>query len=456
MKKSVQSMLDFSKVELDSGLTVLRIPMPAVASVTALVLGNTGSRYETKAQQGIAHFFEHMVFKGTKNYPTAQKLAGAVDVMGAEFNAFTGREYTGYYVKSASQHLAKALDVLSDMMLEPNLKQADIDREKGVIIEEMNMYHDTPMQYVDVLFNQLMFEDTGLGHNIIGTKETVSAFSKGDFEKFLHEWYGLDNLMLVIAGHAKVVNHPATLVSIEQAFAKNCQDRLANQISSRDWIQQHQPQPVLGQKRLVVDSRQIEQAHLSLGWPGLKVSDKRRYVLSVLAVVLGGNMSSRLFSEVREKRGLCYYVRSETDFNHDTGVFGASAGVDPARVHEALEVIIQLFKDLASGQQAVTAEELNLAKEFSIGSLVLSLEDSRGVGQFYGMKQLLLQSVHSPEEVMNMIRSVSIDQVQELAKELIKERELRLAIIGPFENRADFDKYTSAGHPRTSTCHSRD
>jgi len=434
-------MLEPSKIELDSGLTVLRIPMPAVASVTALVLGNTGSRYETQAQQGIAHFFEHMVFKGTKNYPTAQKLASAVDVMGAEFNAFTGREYTGYYVKSASQHLGKALDVLSDMMLEPKLKQSDIDREKGVIIEEMNMYHDTPMQFVDVLFNQLMFEDSGLGHSILGTKKTVLGFSQVDFKQFLRKWYGLGNLTLVVAGHDKVISDPSTLKLIEQAFAKNSHDRSANRISSDKWIKQHQPQPVLGKGRLVVDSRQIEQAHLTLGWPGLKVSDERRYILSVLAVVLGGNMSSRLFSEVREKRGLCYYVRSEADFNHDSGVFGASAGVDPARVHEALEVIIQSFQDLASGQQAVTETELNLAKEFSIGSLILSLEDSRGVGEFYGMKQLLLGSIHSPEEVMAIIRSVSIKQVQMLARELIDDQELRLAVIGPFDRQADFYKY---------------
>jgi predicted Zn-dependent peptidase len=433
-------MLKFKKTTLESGLTVLQIPMPSVASVTALVLGNTGSRYENKKQQGIAHFFEHMVFKGTENYPTAQKLAAAVDVMGAEFNAFTGREYTGYYVKSASRHLEKALDVLSDMMLNPKLRQEDIDREKSVVIEEMSMYHDTPMQYVDTLFNKLMYKDGGLGHDILGTKETVTSFSRGDFEQFLNEWYGLNNLMLVIAGHAKVVSDPATLKLIEKEFSKKTAGRSTKIIDSQNWIKQNTSQPVLSGDRLLVENRQIEQVHLSLAWPGLKMSDNRRYIMSVLAVIMGGNMSSRLFSEVREKRGLCYYVRSESDFHHDVGVFGASAGVDPKRVHEALEVIIGLFKDLATGKQKVTPAELALAKEYSIGSLILSLEDSRGVGQFFGIKQLLLHNIKSPEEVMKMIRSVSIDQIQELAKELIKDEELRLAMIGPLKQ-TDFEKY---------------
>ncbi|MDA1079916.1 MAG: pitrilysin family protein [bacterium] len=418
-------------------LSVLRIPMPAVSSVTALILANTGSRYEGKEEQGIAHFFEHMVFKGTKSYPSAQELSSAIDTLGADFNAFTSKEYTGYYIKAASRHLPVALTALSEMLLSPLLKEEDIEREKGVIIEEMNMYHDTPMQYVSMLFDRLVFPDAGLGHDILGTKEVIRAMTREQFVSFLNRWYGQGNLLLVLAGDATALAEAKLEAQIERLFGGQATERATGKQDLSEYLTERTLQP----NRLHVENRKTEQAHLILGWPGLSRSNKQKHILTVLTTVMGGSMSSRLFSEVREKRGLCYYVRADVDFYHDTGIVGASAGVDPGRVEEALEVILAEFKDLSSGKRAVTAEELTRAKEHLLGTMTLSLEDSHSVAQFYGMRQLLQGELESPEQVQAKLQSVTLEQVNNLAQELYHSGEQRLALIGPFPDKAVFERF---------------
>ena len=420
---------------LNSGLPVLRIPMTGVASLTTLVLANTGSRYESAKHYGIAHFFEHMVFKGTAKYPQAQDLAQALDSLGAISNAFTGKEYTGYYVKSASSHHAIALDVLSDMLLAPKLRPEDINREKGVIVEEINMYEDTPMQNIDNVFEQLLFAGTQLEHDIIGLKPTVTSITQADFRQFIRQYYGLPNLLLVLAGDERVVNSDQTLQLAEQAFAKKATDRAGQARHPLDKTLETKPDQLLK-----VVTKKTEQAHLMLGWPGIKRTDERRHALMLLSIILGGNMSSRLFSEVREKRGLCYYVHADSEHYHDSGTFAASAGVDPTRVHEAVEVIQAECQALASGQKPVTTAELKKAKEYVAGTMLLSLEDSRSVAQFFGFRQLLMGQVITPEELLAKIQAVTLDQVMTVAGELMVAGQTRLALIGPFEQK-EFSKY---------------
>ncbi|NCN06591.1 MAG: insulinase family protein [Candidatus Pacebacteria bacterium] len=420
-------------------ISVLRIPMPAVESVTALILANTGSRYERKEEQGIAHFFEHMVFKGTKSYPSAQALSSAIDTLGADFNAFTSKEYTGYYIKAASRHLPVALTALSEMLLAPLLKDEDIEREKGVIIEEMNMYHDTPMQYVGMLFDRLVFPDAGLGHDILGTKEVIRAMTREQFTHFLNRWYGQENILLVLAGDASALSDTKLEQNITALFAEQASDRATGKQDLTSYLNQVALEP----NKLHVENRKTEQAHLILGWSGLARGHKDRHILSVLNTIMGGSMSSRLFSEVREKRGLCYYVRGDVDFYHDIGIVGASAGVDPERVEEALEVILDEFRLLATGEKSATAEELNRAKEHLLGTMTLSLEDSRSVAQFYGMRQLLSEKIETPQEVQAKIQAVSLVDVARLAKELYVAGEQRLALIGPFPDSAVFERFVS-------------
>lgn len=422
---------------LANGLQLLRVGLPAAASVTTLIFSNTGSRYEKPNEFGIAHFFEHMVFKGTPTYPDPQLLASTIDGIGAEFNAFTSREYTGYYIKAASQHLELSLDVLSDMLLRPLLRQEDLERERGVIIEEMNMYRDNPMHHIANVFEEMLWKGSGLSHDIIGNRETVTGVNRADFVDFLSRWYGQGNLLVVLAGDEKVVMSPAARTLVEAAFAKPAEhERRPGKQAPEDLHQQG----FMADDRLVVVERPTEQAHLVLGWKGLARADKRRHTLSLLSVILGGSMSSRLFTEVREKRGLCYYVSSDTEFYHETGSFGASAGVETKRVEEAIEVITTEFMDVASGKRAVTKAELERAKEQVAGRMLLSFEDSRTVAQFYGMRQLLQNQIESPEDVMRKIRAVTIDEIQSLAATLLQQEQLRLGVIGPFVQK-DFKKF---------------
>jgi predicted Zn-dependent peptidase len=415
---------------LDSGLTVIRVPMSSVKSVTVLALVNAGSRYEPKNWWGISHFLEHMVFKGTQHYPNAQALSGAVDAVGAKFNAFTSKEYTGYYVKAAAKRLRLALDVVSDMLLTPKLLQDDIDREKGVIIEEMNMYADMPASHISNLFEQMMFDESTLGHDIIGTKETVSSITSENFQSYLQNWYGLKNIVLIIAGDESIVGDKKTLELAEEMFKKgNAKTRESSR--TKDHLGK---QPPLLDKKLRVEFKKTEQAHFILGFPSVKRDHPRRHALSLLGVILGGGMSSRLFSEVREKRGLCYYIHTDSDFYHDTGVFGASAGVDPKRVEEAISVTVDEFFATVNGKKPITEAELRKAKEFIAGKFVLDLEDSESVAQYFGMKQLLLGEIETPDELLKRYMLVTLEQVQEIAREIIQKGALRFAIIGPFKN----------------------
>lgn len=426
-------MFNHKSETLGNGLQLLRIGLPAAASITTLVLSNTGSRYEKPNEYGIAHFFEHMVFKGTPTYPDPQLLASAIDGIGADFNAFTSREYTGYYIKSASQHLDLSLDVLSDMLLRPLLKQEDLERERGVIIEEMNMYKDNPMHHIANMYEEMIWSGSGLSHDIIGTRETVSGVNRQDFVHFLSRWYGHGNMLVVLAGDEKIVMADVTRVMIEKAFAKPAEHE---RVEGKQKPEGLQTEGFMSGKQLMVVERPTEQAHIVLGWKGLKRGDDRRYALSLLSVVLGGSMSSRLFTEVREKRGLCYYVSSDTESYRETGFFGASAGVETKRVQEAIEVITAEFIDLATAKRSVTKEELERAKEHVGGKMLLSFEDSRSVAQFYGMRQLLQDTIEDPDEVMRQIRAITIDDIQSLASQLLQKEQLRLGVIGPFKEEA--------------------
>jgi predicted Zn-dependent peptidase len=418
-------MLNHKLHTLKSGLRVITIPMVSSSSLTVMALSNTGSRYENESQYGIAHFFEHIVFKGTKGYPHAQDLAQAVDSVGANFNAFTGKEYTGYYVQVASEHFKLALDVVSDMLLTPQLRQEDIDREKGVIIEEMNMYADMPASDIGDKFEEMVFKGNGLSHKIIGTKEDVMGITTKDFQDFLDTWYGLDNLVLVVAGDKEELDKPNTLKSVEKMFAK-----AGKKVGKHD---HKKIDNVFSDEKYIFVNKKTEQAHFTFGWPGIERKSKDRYTLGLLSAIMGGNMSSRLFSEVREKRGLCYYVRSEITQFHEGGLFGGSAGVDPKRLEEAVMVSLDEFKAMADGTKPVTKDELDRAKEYVAGKMTLGLEDSQSVAQFYGLKQLLHNEIESPDSVVKKLRAVTIEDIQALVKKLVKPGELRFGLIGEFD-----------------------
>lgn len=416
--------------QLKNGLSVVLVPMSGSESLTAMALVNTGSRFEPVGKEGIAHFFEHIVFKGTSRYPTAQRLAATVDGLGADFNAFTSQEYTGYYVKAAARHARKALDVVSDLLLSPLIRPADIEREKGVIVEEINMYHDQPARHLSNLFGQLVYQGSGLGHDIIGTKETVSALSEDDFRAFLSQWYGLPNVVLALAGKAQVVDDPRTLEFVEELFSKDGGQRPA----TRQEIKPFLSDKTLAKRRLHLEFRDTQQAHFILAWPGIHRTHPDKYALSVLSTLIGGTMSSRLFTEVREKRGLSYYVYSTNHQFHDKGIVGLAAGVDPARIKEAIQVSAGEFHKLASGRKKVTKTELKRAQEYLVGKWALDMEDSDAVAQFAGLRQLLLGETVGVQEIMQKIQAVTLEEVQDLATRLVQPGEARLALIGPYQD----------------------
>ncbi len=420
-------------------LPVIFIDIKTSPSVTTMFLANTGSRYEQVSEEGLAHFFEHMVFKGTKRFPLAKNISETLDSVGADFNAFTSKEYTGYYVRSAAANFALALDVLSDMLFAPKLRQTDIDREKGVIVEELKMYKDNPSSHIADVFEKMIFADQALAHPIIGREETINSFKTADFQRFLQKFYGPENLLLVVAGDLQNLakGQGELLEMIQQTLGKMQDDRF-DQRNPFPKALADQPAEI-GQKTLSLEKfklveRPTEQAHLIMAWPALHANHEDRYALQVLSALVGGNMSSRLFSKVREELGLAYYVHSDLDLFHDTGIFGCSAGVDLSRAEEAIKVSKAVFTDLLSKKAKIKPQELLRAKEYLRGKTLLSLEGNNSVAQFFGLRKLLRDEILSVETVLERLSAVTIADLERVAQAVIREDELRLAIIGNFKS----------------------
>jgi len=410
-------------------------------SVTTMFLANTGARYEKRSEEGLAHFFEHMVFKGTKKFPNSKVLAEALDSVGADFNAFTSKEYTGYYVRSAAANFALALDVLSDMLFQPKLRQSDIDREKGVIIEELHMYEDNPPAHIAEVFEEMIFTNRALAHPVIGRSETIKSFQTADFEGFLQKFYGPENLLLVVAGGLKsLASHESKILTqIEKSLAK-MQDERFGEKNPFPKLNATSP-TTIGQKsfskqKFSLVNKATAQAHFVMAWPAINANHEDRHALRVLSTIVGSNMSSRLFNKVREERGLAYYVNSNLDLYHDTGFFGCSAGVDSSRAEEAIKVSKAVFTDLLGKKAKISALELTRAKDYLRGKILLGLESSNEVASLFGLRKLLHEEISSVELILEKLDAVTIEDLNRIAKAVIREDELRLAIIGDFKNEA--------------------
>jgi len=408
---------DYNYTKLANGVRVLTVPMAGVESVTAMVLVRTGSRNETVEQSGISHVLEHMLFKGTKSYPTPMDIAGAIDGIGGENNAFTGKEYTGYYVTSAAKHLPLTLDILSEMVTVPTLPQADLSREREVIVQEIAMYEDEPRERAVEEFENLMYDGSSMGRLIIGTKETVRATTSAKLRAYMKEWYRGGNVLVVVAGK----------ISNQKFEIRNLIDEKFGGMGAGK-IMPFNQKGEYGQAEAKHIKKKTEQAHFLLGVPGLAVGDPRRYALQLAQVVLGGGMSSRLFNEIREKRGLAYYVRAELDSAYDVGYLAVRAGVALSKLGEAMKVSREELLKLGS---TITQKELEKAKEYILGHMPLQLEDSMGVAQFLGMRTLILDEIRQPEEVERIVRGVGLAEVKEILQELVSEEKIRSVVVGP-------------------------
>ncbi len=409
---------------LDNGLRVLTAPMPQAQSVTCMVMLAAGSRYETPDTNGIAHFSEHMFFKGTERRPSARQIAGEIDAIGGEFNAFTGKEYTAYYVKCAAEHRDVALDVIVDMLRNSRFDAEEIDREKGVIVEEMNMYFDTPRDYIGGVYEELLYGDQPLGWDIIGRKETVRGATRDTFTSYLDRWYHPPRMVLGVGGQ------------IGDGLLERAQELLGDMPQGSTG----EPEPAAPYEngRVKVFTKQSDQAHVILGVPSYPIEHPDRYSLQVLATVLGGGMSSRLFTEVRERRGLAYYVFGLNHSYTDAGSLYAQAGVDINRIDEAVTTILAELRAIAA--EPVPADELDKAKNFSKGRFVLQLESPQGLILFGLRREVLERRAPELDEVLDGLNAVTAEDVQRVAQDLISDEKLRLALIGPFDDAARFEK----------------
>jgi len=412
--------------KLENNVSAVYVPTDG-ATVSFMVLIGVGSRYETPKQSGLSHFLEHMFFKGTEKRPTTQEIAEAVDGIGGEFNAFTGEEYTGYYVKAAATHLDRASDVISDILLRPLFDEQEIEREKGVIIEEIKMYNENPMRHVQQLWMEALYGKHQLGWDIAGTAETVSAMKRSEFVKYTDTHYHTENAIVTVAGNfdSKKMTDRLNMLFADLTPGKETQPKVAPK-----------RQPA---QRVVHESRpQLDQTHLMVGVPGLSLTDEDRWPAAVLATVLGGGMSSRLFLQVRERRGLAYAVRTSTDEMTDTGSFVTQAGVRSDKAEEALRVILEEYDKVID--EPITEAELKKAKQMFRGHLLLGLEETNALALFGGMQQLLTKDIQKPAAILKTIQSVTTADVQRVAKKLLAPKKRALAVLGPQKSAARFEK----------------
>jgi len=410
----------------DSGLRLVTIPMPATKTATVFVLVGTGSKYETKNINGISHFLEHMMFKGTAKRPGTMDIARELDTIGAEYNAFTGKEYTGYYAKASVAKLDICLDVIFDIFLNSKLDEKEIAIEKGVIVEEINMYKDLPQRHVGDVFEELLYGDQPAGWSIAGEKDTVVNFERSEFADYFNTHYVAENTIIAVAGNVD----PAEVKNkVENYFKTIRHGKSIGKLAVKE--EQSGPKQVLSFK-------ETDQSHFILGFRSFSMFDSRRYPLAILSKILGGGMSSRLFYEVRERRGLAYYVKSETNPYTDSGYLSVSAGVNNGKALDAIKVILDEVNKVRA--EGVTEKELQQAKDNAEGGMALGLEHSDGVAMNYADSILFHEKVLTPEEELDKIKKVSFEEVKQVAQDIFDSKKMNLALIGPFKDDEPFKK----------------
>lgn len=406
---------------LSNGLTVVKVPSSDAESVVVDFFVKTGSRSERPEESGISHFLEHFLFKGTKKYPSALAISELVDSIGGEMNANTGKEHTQFFIKASSQYLTLVFEVLTDMLSNPLLDARELEREKGVIVEEINMYKDTPTAEIHNVLESTMWPGHALGRDIAGSKETVAKFNRQMFRDYMHRHYQMPNMILGVSGK----------------FDDEVLERLIKKYWSRAPRREFGGWEKVGGKqtapRVKVDYKKTEQAHLALGFKGLSYEDPRNYPLMVLSAILGGGMSSRLFIEVRERRGLAYYVRAGAGNYQDTGAFVIGSGVKVDKIEEALLVIANELR--CAKKDKVPPKELLKAKEYLKGRTTLALEDNQARLDWYLEEKAFHRKVLTPREVFRAIDKVSAFDIKKIASEILNRNNATLAVIGPYKGK---------------------
>ena len=406
----------YERAGLDNGLTVITSTMPHSRSVSLVVLVGAGSCYESNQEAGICHFAEHLFFKGTQQRPTFKEITEAIEGVGGIINAGTDKEITIYWCKVASPHFPIAVDVLSDILLNSRFDEQEIERERRVIIEEIKMNLDLPQHRVSVLIDDLLWPEQPLGREVIGYRETVSSITRDQLLNQVARRYMPNNSVVSIAGNLR---YEEAMAQIEPLLGKWPAGDLPTRYASND----SQTKP-----RLRIETKDIEQAHICLAVHGFSHAHPQRFTLDLLNTVLGGGMSSRLFTEIREHRGLAYDIHSYTEHFLDSGSLTIYAGVDPHKVDTAVAAILE---EVSHIRQGVSSDELTRAKELSKGRLYLRFEDTRSVALWYGSQEMLTRQILTVDDVISIVDAIAVDDLRDVAHNILTDSGLNLAVTGP-------------------------
>ena len=407
------------KQTLKNGLRVVTVPIKNTNAITAYLFVGTGSHHEQKELSGISHYLEHLFFKGSKKYKTAYDIATTLESVGVRNNAFTSQECTAFYVETLQDYLDIALDVMSDFLKHPLFTEDEIEREKGVILEELNMYRDMPSRRVFDVLQEALYGDQPAGRDIGGTPETVKSTTKKDVVDYFEKQYKADNMTLVFAGN----------ITPEQGtkLARKYFDAILvgkNEIVKRPVAQLSPTAPTVQ-----IEEKQTDQTHLAIGFPAFPMTDDRRYALHILAVVLGSGMSSRLFTEVREKQGLCYAISATNDLGTDFGSFDIYSGIAKGKTDQAIKTIVQELNK--TKQQGITKQELQKAQNIIKATLLLGLEESYSVASYWGRQEILCGEIELPREYLEKINNTTLKEVQSVANDIFVPAQARLAMVSP-------------------------
>lgn len=418
--------MNYKKHALKNGLRIILAPMQDTETVTVLVMTGVGSRYETRKENGLAHFLEHMFFKGTTKRPTALDISKELDAVGAEYNAYTGKDRTGYYAKVEARHADIALDVVSDIFMNAKIEQEEIDRERGAILQEINMYEDMPMRHINDLWERHLYGDTPLGWEIVGPKSNIKSFKRSDFMKYLARGYVSENVVVGVAGK---MDPKKMKREIEKRFAHIRSGK--KPVFKKATDKQSVPGVFLQHKK-------TDQTHMLLGVRTFDMNHPDRFAVAVLSTILGGGMSSRLFLSVRERRGLAYSVHTSADSYHDAGYLATQCGVEHENLEKTIEVILDEYKKIAT--EKVETEELKKAKEYIKGKIAMGLEGSDDVVEYLVNQETLKGKIVLPKEFAKSIDKVTADDVLRVAKTIFTNKRLNLAVVGPHAHQKELEK----------------
>jgi predicted Zn-dependent peptidase len=412
----------YKKTILDNGLTLISYNMPSRESIGLGIWVKAGSRFENKNNQGIAHFLEHLLFKGSKKY-SCQEIKQSIEGVGGSLNGFTGEEFCCYFVKIPYKYLNLALDILLDMVLNPLLKEEDIQKEKKVVMEEIKLYYDLPQNYVHQLLDELLWPDHPLGRNILGTYESIDRITRDALFLFKNSHYNLSDIVISACGN---LNHKELIEKVRKIIPTSKIDKKPN----------FEKVPNYPEKLSIkISKRDIEQAHLALGFHGLSRNDFKRYVLVLLHIILGANMSSRLFNEVREKKALAYDIGTQVQFFLDSGSFVIHAGIAPPKTKLAIKVILKELERIS--QSPPSFLELKRAKEYYLGQLSISLEDTLEHMFWIGESTIALNKTYTLKNVEKQINRISAREIMYLARKIFLPQRRKLALVGPLEEKEE-------------------